>query len=68
MIQEQVVNISEMEHFLIKSELGHGSGALKWCECDHQCRGKSRLTRSEANPQITTGIGLERTLHQMPNV
>lgn len=48
MIQEQVVNISEMEHFLIKSELGHGSGALKWCECDHQCRGKSRLTRSEA--------------------
>ena len=18
----------------------HGSGALKWCECNHQCRGK----------------------------
>lgn len=47
MKQEQVVNISEMEHFLIKS----GVGALKWCSengvNDHQVYG-NRLTRSEA--------------------
>lgn len=75
-MQEHVMNISEMEHYLMKQGLSWRHGSLKWSGYkDHwyrESQANEKLGCSLTDPMIAavtpimTGTGVERMIHQMP--